>query len=108
MRKLAIWLVVLLSAAGGGWWLWQRHKETEIAGASIQSTYLDRSPQTAKGRNDCVVFVHGIFGADSSWGSDQSALPRLLADDPELSGRVDVFLFEYSTPWLRNANRIPD
>lgn len=54
------------------------------------------------------MFVHGIFGDDTTWGKGDVTLPKLLAKDPELSSLVDVFLFEYSTPYLGNAGKIPD
>jgi pimeloyl-ACP methyl ester carboxylesterase len=58
-----------------------------------------------------VVFVHGIFGTkDDTWlSADHNAtFPRLLATDPALKDRVDVFAFEYFTPKFGAAPSIVD
>jgi pimeloyl-ACP methyl ester carboxylesterase len=54
-----------------------------------------------------VVFVHGIFGTrQDTWQNGGSSFPGLLATDPVLSAKVDVFLFEYFTPNFGSAASI--
>ena len=58
-----------------------------------------------------VVFVHGIFGTkDDTWlSADHNAtFPQLLATDPALREKVDVFAFEYFTPKFGAAPSIVD
>jgi triacylglycerol esterase/lipase EstA (alpha/beta hydrolase family) len=58
-----------------------------------------------------VIFVHGIFGTkDDTWLSKghQDSFPQLLASDPDLKDKVDVFAFEYFTPKFGNAPSIVD
>ncbi len=58
-----------------------------------------------------VVFVHGIFGTkDDTWLSPgrHDSFPEMLATDPEIQDKVDVFTFEYFTPKVGAAPSIVD
>ncbi len=54
-----------------------------------------------------VVFVHGLFGDNSSWGR----FPELLAADDEVRGSYDLAFYTYSSPrpafWRNPVKRIP-
>jgi pimeloyl-ACP methyl ester carboxylesterase len=54
-----------------------------------------------------IVFVHGIFGNDkTTWSSGNTNFATLLATDPVLEGKADVYLFEYYSPYLHTAGSI--
>jgi hypothetical protein len=58
-----------------------------------------------------VVFVHGVFGTkDDTWLSPGHGdnFPEMLATDPEVKSKVDVFTFEYFTPKVGDAPSIVD
>ena len=101
-------LVILLAVIGAlrrGWF----GTGPEVKGpAEVNSAYV------TDGQHDravVVVFVHGIFGTkDDTWllpGAGNS-FPQLLAADPELKDKVDVFAFEYFTPKFGSAPSIVD
>jgi hypothetical protein len=105
MRKSFVAMAFGLAAVliGIGVFLWHRHRATEIVAANVESGYLDAG-QPDNSRPICVVFVHGIFGDDTTWGKGKTTLPGLLMTDHKLSSSLDIFLFEYSSPWLGNAS----
>ncbi len=76
------------------------------ASAGIESHYVVSDSPPSDRKTLCVVFVHGIFGNDSTWGKGETSLPKLLLSDPAFDGKVDAFLFEYTSPWLKNASSI--
>jgi pimeloyl-ACP methyl ester carboxylesterase len=58
-----------------------------------------------------VVFVHGIFGTkDDTWlsANHNATFPQLLATDPAVKDKTDVFVFEYFTPKFGAAPSIVD
>jgi pimeloyl-ACP methyl ester carboxylesterase len=110
-QRLALWdvlavLVLLIVAAIGisqGWFGLSFRGKPEV-----KSSYI---PDSVHGNPIVVVFVHGVFGTkDDTWlnpGSGAS-FPELLANDPELKGKLDVFAFEYFTPRFGAAPSIAD
>lgn len=102
------WLIVFLSlTACIGVWLWHRSKANPLRDAGVESRYIE-GYSVGHPKPIAVVFVHGISGNDKTWGEGDLTLPHLLVTDPDLQKRVDIFLFEYESPWLRNADKIPD
>lgn len=74
----------------------------------VKSAYITAGPHN---RFAVVVFVHGVFGTkDDTWLSNgrSANFPQLLATDPELRDKVDVFAFEYFTPKFGEAPSIVD
>jgi pimeloyl-ACP methyl ester carboxylesterase len=43
-----------------------------------------------------IVFIHGVFGSDGTWGSGASSWPNLLAQDHRFDG-YDLYLAGYPT-----------
>jgi hypothetical protein len=75
----------------------------------INSSYLNTSGPS--GKPIAVVFVHGVLGDGSTWtrpGASYKSLPELLSEDPILSPKIDVFVYEYYTPALSEAPMISD
>lgn len=108
--KRVLTIVLIIAGAGAlyfGRSLW-KPRTAKSSTALVESGYLGGLNSASSNKSVCVVFVHGIFGDDSSWGKGDVSLPKLLASDPQLSSMVDIFLFEYSSPWLSNASKIPD
>jgi pimeloyl-ACP methyl ester carboxylesterase len=109
--RLAVWdalavLILLIVAAIGmseGWFGLSSRGKPEV-----KSSYI---LQGTHGNAIVVVFVHGVFGTkDETWlnpGSGAS-FPELLANDPELKGKLDVFAFEFFTPRFGAAPSIVD
>jgi hypothetical protein len=77
-----------------------------ISASNPESRYIEDSSD-AHPKPVAVVFVHGLFGSDLSWGKGDFALPHLLATDPELQPQIDTFFFEYKSPLLGEALKIP-
>lgn len=50
-----------------------------------------------------VIFIHGLTGSAATWVNDETgaSFPDLLLkdDDPELSGKLDVYTVEYASLW---------
>ena len=45
-----------------------------------------------------VIFVHGITGAKSTWQNDNGAYwPHLLADDPRIGAKLDIYRVDYDS-----------
>ena len=113
MRRVGVWCFIALILAIGGYLGGKYfHKPdstpTDLRSADVQSHYLDERQVKPSNAPVAVVFVHGIFGDDTTWGQGEVTLPKLLASDPVLGNSVDVFLFEYFSPYLGNANKITD
>jgi hypothetical protein len=55
-----------------------------------------------------VLFIHGLTGAadEATW----ALFPDLLREDPEVSQRYDIGLFEYATNWKKHypSTRVPE
>ena len=106
-QKGAFWLLTglaILASVGG--WLWRRSHLSPPA--EISSRYLYSGNVLNGTKPLCAVFVHGVFGDDTTWGKGELTLPKLLATDSQLSNQLDVFLFEYSSPYLGDASKISD
>ena len=102
---LAVGVLVVIAAIGisRGWLGLRFHGKPEV-----NSSYI---PDRAHGNPFAVVFVHGLFGTkEDSWlnPSSHASFPGLLANDPELKGKLDVFAFEYFTPRFGAAPSIAD
>ena len=48
-----------------------------------------------------VIFVHGLGGSRETWlntsGSTQVYWPQLLAEDPELGAKLDIYRVDYDS-----------
>lgn len=84
------------------------------AGPGVKLAPEVRSAYVTEGSHNkyaAVVFVHGIFGTkDDTWLSadHKATFPQLLATDPVLKDKLDVFAFEYFTPKFGAAPSIVD
>jgi hypothetical protein len=106
-HKIAWLSISLLLVACVGFWLWHHFKTRPLASSVVQSRYIE-DYSASHPKPVAVVFVHGIRGDDATWGTGDLTLPHLLATDPDLHKQLDLFFFEYDSPWLRNADKIPD
>jgi pimeloyl-ACP methyl ester carboxylesterase len=66
----------------------------------VKAAYVGAPPHT---KPVAVVFVHGIFGDQSTWEYQKSSFPQLLASDPQFESQTDVFVFEYYSPHFGSA-----
>lgn len=110
MKSGLLWCLVVVLAVATAALAWKQFHQTHLPprSADVQSHYLDETQTKPSGAPIAVVFVHGIFGDDTTWGQGDVTLPKLLANDPNLPNQVDVFLFEYFSPYLGDANKITD
>lgn len=72
---------------------------------SVTSAYVGNGPHK---KAVAVVFVHGIFGDQSTWGAQKTSFPEMLISDPEFYGKVDAFLFEYYSPRFGPASNVSE
>ena len=52
-----------------------------------------------------LFFLHGFSGnPDSTWGEGSSSWPTLVASDPALGSRMDVYKVRYTSSWFSHLN----
>ena len=105
---LSILLVGILVIAGiYCWHVW--NPSTPSSSDEPESAYLGGRHEPTPGKSVAIVFIHGVFGSDSSWesGSGRKFLPEMLATDPSLASKADIFLFEFKTPKLQKSQSVP-
>jgi pimeloyl-ACP methyl ester carboxylesterase len=52
-----------------------------------------------------VFFLHGFTGnPDKTWGEGSSSWPTLVASDPALGSRMDVYKVRYTSSWFSHLN----
>ena len=106
LAVLSLLIVVIILGLVGRKWFGQ--------GPGVKGTTEVKSAYITSGTHNkyaAVVFVHGIFGTtDDTWINHGRGtnFPNLLATDPNLKDRVDVFTFEYFTPRFGAAPSIVD
>jgi pimeloyl-ACP methyl ester carboxylesterase len=55
-----------------------------------------------------VIFVHGIGGSRETWVNSSAGKywPKLLADDPEIGSKIDIYRVDYPSSLLWNKGSI--
>lgn len=95
LREYAIMLrrFVLFLTVGCVW--------TSIAVAQDEIVRVERenpTPCATPCDRIAVIFVHGITGAKSTWKNDNGAYwPQLLADDPQIGVKLDIYRIDYDS-----------
>jgi pimeloyl-ACP methyl ester carboxylesterase len=100
--------IALIAVVGIATGRWTGSTDLDGLPPEIRSSYIGDGTHK---KPVVVVFVHGIFGTkQDTWLNQGSggSFPDLLATDPELKDRVDVFAFEYFTPKWGAAPSIVD
>ncbi len=65
-----------------------KFRRTSPAGSyKVASAYVGEGEHS---KPNVVIFVHGVFGDETSFGSGASSFPKLLASDPAFKDDVDV------------------
>ena len=107
-RQMGAALIVFLLLVTGCAGVRNQPRSTtpSITVTNPESSYIEDYSE-AHPKPVAVVFVHGLFGSDLSWGKGDLTLPHLLATDPDLQPQVDLFFFEYKSPLLGDALKIP-
>jgi pimeloyl-ACP methyl ester carboxylesterase len=77
---------------------------------NAEKGYVKESTTTPLSDKLLVVFVHGIFGTGSeTWVNGKNdSLPALVAFDPKFGTALDVLVYQYETPMLNGAGKIPE
>jgi hypothetical protein len=101
---VAVGAALLLCGVIAYRWFYSHNRKSIDEG--LYSGYLEGYSEEAR-KPIAVVFVHGIFGDDTTWGTGNLSLPHLLATEPSLQKKIDIFLFEYNSPYLQDAQKIP-
>jgi hypothetical protein len=97
-----------LAAVGVALGRWTGPSDLDGSAPEIRSSYISDGKHN---KPAVVVFVHGIFGTKKDTWLNQGSggsFPELLATDPELKDKIDVFAFEYFTPKWGAAPSIVD
>jgi hypothetical protein len=106
----AVFVTALFSCGvfGAARFHWLNLSAHSVPAGFVRSAYISSGDHK---KPIVVVFVHGVFGTtDSTWLDPKasSAFPILLANDPDLHDKIDVFTFEYFTPKFSTAPPIVD
>jgi len=82
---------------------------TETLVFNAEKGFVKASTTTPASDKLLVVFVHGIFGTGSeTWVKGKNdSLPALVAFDPKFGTALDVLVYQYETPMLTDAGKIP-
>lgn len=77
---------------------------------NAEKGFVKESKDTPPSDKLLVVFVHGIFGTGSETWVDgkNDSLPALVAFDPKFGTALDVMVYQYETPMLTEAGKIPE
>jgi len=76
---------------------------------NVEQGFIKQSQETPPSQKLLVIFVHGIFGGADTWVKGKNdSLPALLAFDPRFGTSLDVMVYQYDSPMLADAGRIPD
>jgi pimeloyl-ACP methyl ester carboxylesterase len=77
---------------------------------NTEKGFVKESTTTPSNDKLLVVFVHGIFGTGSeTWvNGNNDSLPALVAFDPKFGTALDVLVYQYETPMLAGAGKIPE
>jgi pimeloyl-ACP methyl ester carboxylesterase len=77
---------------------------------NAEKGFVKQSSSTPPSEKLLVVFVHGIFGTGSdTWVNGKNdSLPALVAFDPKFGTSLDVLVYQYETPMLTEAGKIPE
>lgn len=59
-------------------------------------------------RKAAVVFIHGLMGSEATWQNGTSSWPRLLATDPEIGNKVDVYRVDFDSYLFASGPSIVD
>ncbi|MES2392673.1 MAG: alpha/beta fold hydrolase [Acidobacteriota bacterium] len=107
MRNLFIFAVTVAALAGG--YIAYRHFHHIVSPESflVEKGFVKESPPSGR---SLVVFVHGVFGSGAStWlAPGRPELPNMLANDPNLTNKIDVLVYQYNTPKFGKAGRISE
>ena len=50
-----------------------------------------------------VIFIHGLNGNSETWGTGDVNFPKLLADDPGIGAKLDIFRVNYKSCFFGGA-----
>lgn len=100
LPKIAVAACILVAAAI---WLLNRGVVSEVP--SIKTGYEGEGPHR---KPVAVVFVHGIFGDQTTWASQETSFPQMLTSDPALGDKVDAFVFQYYSPKFGPAGNVSE
>lgn len=85
-------------------WLLNRGVIT-VGTPSVKASYVGEGSHH---KPVAVVFVHGIFGDETTWASQETSFPQLLTSDPAFADKVDAFVFRYYSPRFGPAGNVAE
>ncbi len=98
LPKIAAAACILIVAA-----IWLLNRGVAVGTPSFTSGYVGEGPHR---KPVAVVFVHGIFGDQTTWASQETSFPQMLTSDPAFGDKVDAFVFQYYSPKFGPAGNV--
>lgn len=93
----AVVLVVIVRFTSR-WWP-DPHKPDDAYGRWVSDEPHDKDV--------AIIFIHGVFGKNKdTWSGGPISFTQLLAQDPEIKSRADVYEFGYYSPYFGPAQNI--
>src|SRR5262249_32779063 len=75
------------------------------ANAEVTITHESSTTCSSPCSSIAVIFVHGLTGSRDTWVNTTTgqSFPKLLAEDPNIRDKIDVYSVEYSSLWNSGA-----